>query len=678
MTNVAHRAIALLAIVTTSAYAQINPIDACAAHIAAAEKSLRLGQAREIRRWLDGAPPPMRAWEWHYLDRASDTSTDVIERPHAPSRITISPDRKLLATVEGNAVHILSTSTFAEQTVIDGHTDAVYRAEFSPDSSRLVTVSRDVTSRVWDLANGDEIARIDLDNEAFAAAAFSPDAAAVATCAWHWTDDRKVRGVVWIWDAATGDIRAKTELGIKPLSSIRFTPDAERIVVGSWDGLVHVIDPEGLELHTFTIPEEGRYRAVNDVAVSADAAFVAVASKDTSVRIFSLETYDAVATLRAHTDDVESVTFSPDGRTLLSTSEDATIRTWEVDTWEPMDTMRGHVDTVRGAVWTSPNTIFSCSLDSTLRSWECPARDPSITRFTTGEDGTYTSTFTPDADLVAVACYDGYVLLIDTHTREERTRWAAHPGSTVNTLAMSADATRLLTCSWDKTAALWDLSNQQRLQLFDAGAGVYGCDISPDASLVALGVGAKAQIWNAATGERLHEIGVDKATIREIRFSPDSTLVGAALEDGSIRVWNARTAEPVATLTGHTSGASTLDFTPDSRNVISGAEDRTVRAWDLGSGKSLWTTEGVSTYVARVRVSPDASRIAVGGTDLTILDAATGRMVLKREPHIDTIWHLDWSADAHRLATCCTNGAIAILDASSPAPAGEVSPSPRR
>ncbi len=37
-------------------------------------------------------------------------------------------------------------------TVLEGHTDWVLSAAFSPDGRRVVTASRDNTARVWDLS----------------------------------------------------------------------------------------------------------------------------------------------------------------------------------------------------------------------------------------------------------------------------------------------------------------------------------------------------------------------------------------------------------------------------------------------------------------------------------------------------------------------------------------------
>jgi hypothetical protein len=59
------------------------------AHMAAAEKALRLNEAREQRRWLDGAPEAMRGWEWDYLNGVADTSLRTVVAPDTHIRIAI-------------------------------------------------------------------------------------------------------------------------------------------------------------------------------------------------------------------------------------------------------------------------------------------------------------------------------------------------------------------------------------------------------------------------------------------------------------------------------------------------------------------------------------------------------------------------------------------------------------
>ena len=119
----------------------------------------------------------------------------------------------------------------------------------------------------------------------------------------------------------------------------------------------------------------------------------------------------------------------------------------------------------------------------------------------------------------------------------------------------------------------------------------------------------------------------------------------------------------VATLAGHEGAVSSIDFMPDGHRLVSAGADRSVRAWNIDEGTQLWLCDRPLVRVNRVRCSPVSARIAAAGDGVAIIDAATGRTLLQREPHPDTTWSIDWSRDGQRLSACCLNGTIAILDA---------------
>jgi WD40 repeat protein len=72
----------------------------------------------------------------------------------------------------------------------------VISAVFSPDGSRIVTVSGDTTAGIWDAATAKEIAVPRGLGSRVQSAAFSPDGSRIVTT----SDDETAR----IWDAATG------------------------------------------------------------------------------------------------------------------------------------------------------------------------------------------------------------------------------------------------------------------------------------------------------------------------------------------------------------------------------------------------------------------------------------------------------------------------------------------
>jgi len=99
--------------------------------------------------------------------------------------------------------------------VLRGHTRPVYLVRFSRDGSRLVTASRDLTGRVWDVLTGECIAAIAGDGEGFILSAdFSPDGRRLATAG---SDGR-----VAVWDAATGSRLAWLSADLRPMHLVEY------------------------------------------------------------------------------------------------------------------------------------------------------------------------------------------------------------------------------------------------------------------------------------------------------------------------------------------------------------------------------------------------------------------------------------------------------------------------
>ena len=66
------------------------------------------------------------------------------------------------------------------------------------------------------------------------------------------------------------------------------------------------------------------------VAFSKEGKTFASASQDKTIKLWNPETSKELATLKGHTDSVQSVAFSPDGKTLASASIDRTVKLWDV------------------------------------------------------------------------------------------------------------------------------------------------------------------------------------------------------------------------------------------------------------------------------------------------------------------------------------------------------------
>jgi WD40 repeat protein len=101
--------------------------------------------------------------------------------------------------------------------VFPGHTDAVFAAAFHPDGTRLATAGRDGAIWLWDVARGEEVARLPGHTSYVYSLAFSPDGATLASGSGDFT--------VHLWDTAPLKVRYQARRQAE-----RLRPDAERLV----------------------------------------------------------------------------------------------------------------------------------------------------------------------------------------------------------------------------------------------------------------------------------------------------------------------------------------------------------------------------------------------------------------------------------------------------------------
>ena len=139
------------------------------------------------------------------------------------------------------------------------------RVAFSPDGTRVVTVSDDKTARVWDAATG-KLLTSPLEHQDWVrSAAFSPDGTRVVTA----SDD----GTARVWDAATGKPLTGPLEHQDRVKSAAFSPDGTRVVTASEELTARVWDvrlDEGTLEQWSTIAERSPF-VLNGIALTRRA-----------------------------------------------------------------------------------------------------------------------------------------------------------------------------------------------------------------------------------------------------------------------------------------------------------------------------------------------------------------------------------------------------------------------
>ena len=177
-------------------------------------------------------------------------------------------------------------------------------------------------------------------------------------------------------------------------------------------------------------------------------------------------------------------------------------------------------------------------------------------------------------------------------------------------------------------------------------------DVNAEGTLLALtGTGNSALVVSASTGVTVHTLRGHRDFVRDIRFSPDGSLVGSVSNDGQLIVWDTATGRPLERWV--TASPWGVGFSPDGDLVYGGGSDSMLRTWDLSAADTYlqqMTQVGDADQFAHADFSPDGSQVAYSWLDgdtgwVRFVDTVTGessppaRVPVSGGPWAGGTWH---------------------------------------
>ena len=153
--------------------------------------------------------------------------------------------------------------------------------------------------------------------------------------------------------------------------------------------------------------------------------------------------------------------------------------------------------------------------------------------------------------------------------------------SAVHSAAFSADGTRIVTASYDKTARVWDAATGKETARLEGHTGrVTSAAFSADGTrIVTASYDKTARVWDAATGKDTARLEGHTGTVTSAAFSADGTRIVTASYDNTARVWDAAPGKETARLEGHTSLVFSAAFSADGTRIVTASDDKTARVW---------------------------------------------------------------------------------------------------
>lgn len=361
--------------------------------------------------------------------------------------------------------------------------------------------------------------------------------------------------------------------------------------------------------------EFGEWPALRDEAMGShlvythDGKTLVAATDRGNLNLYATSTWTHSHTLLAHSESLTSLILSPDGSRLATSAYDSKIVVWNMDTREKMFEKKD-IETYAVTLAFSPNRdqpprlLASSGLDKILRLW-------------------------------------------DVETREELFQMTGHEAPITYVQFSPNQGKTLISCSYDKTARLWDPTSGDCLRVLEGHTDFVNLAvfILEGEQVITGGQDGAVKVFDVSTGECLPELegGNMESPVTTLAVSPNGMHIAAASQEGPVRIWDVLTKAAGPVLRGQgESSVSNFSFSPDSLQIATSTE-RTVQLWDVQSGTPGLSLMGTAHHVA---YSPDGRQIAhigAGGVSLRAIDergSSQQRVLASHDSEVDQLAYL--------------------------------------
>ena len=593
------------------------------ASLSAASAMLDRGDASAAHDMLLQAPPALRGWEWHALERAIDQT--VWEVAYAVGQqvycVDWSLDSTRIAVAASGSISVL---------------DAERRRELwrTPEPNLLPAW------RVIMMANGDTIAlyhdgtlrRFNASGSVVAQGLIKASSDLASNAARTRLFAEELGGAQEI-DPSTleriGGFAAQPPL-TGAVGAVAVTADARHFLVGTMDGEVTALRRYyGARLWSFTAERRNSGQTgdqIRAVAISPDDR-VAVAVCLAGVFAFELASGERLWHLPGVESNYRGVKFSSDGREVIASAWAESVDRLDATTGAHLATIAGAYSQVWHSApspdgkWIASGTfsahvkVFDSHASSRAEEFACDGS--AILTVSQHKDRIYATT--ANGGLFALSTERGstpVLLASSLHANavyalpsgelavahDGGVAWLSSDGSILRSVETASPATRVGSLDRGATTTV-RLEDEQMLALSTAdGSVVWSTHHFKRGSTVALETARRNEVVlprgvTGLSGLLDTSSMEERALVREIEYascgalSPDRKLVaiGSVARASELAIVDARTYQLVAQLPNHRRPVHAIAWSPDNLRVASASTDGTVRVWDVANKQEVLT-----------------------------------------------------------------------------------------
>jgi WD40 repeat protein len=650
-----------------------------------------------IPKWLHQMPTTGRHWDPLLQSFASLTGYDV----------AFSPDGKMVAST-GGTIWDTSTGTLVKQLESSHGSTSV---EFSEDGKGLISVTLKGKVMKWDVATGllilemstgqpgtsiavfsqnrnmvaiaggfagTIITFVDIVGERYVkrksahsrnvvALAISPDGACLASAS---LDDKEV----YLWDTTTAKVRRTLQGHCDGVSTVAFSPNGRVLASADMNNNIYLWHAgTGAALATI-----GYSTIIECLAFSPDSSLLASTGRDGSLCLWEAATgaflwkidgdfraplfspngdfLTSITGTKGHTSTftdgirlwetesgrlakvvtdfgyiVNKALFSPDG-TILASASRTEIQLWDLTNDAKTTSCSGHARSVNSvALTSSAERAVSFAEHDSVMLWDVMNADL-LSTISVADHSHSIMVLSPDGTLIAISRSGTNVEILDSRTGKLLRTLTGHI-DVIHTMVFTPDSRFLA------SASLKVVHSPEHHRVWTTKGG-YEQDNpdSPDASI---------RLWNAKTGELLHEFHGPPVYMNCLSFSIDGTFLAAG-QDGNVHIWNARTGDFFKALEGHPDEVVGVAFSSDGKTVASACRDGKLRLWDVDTSEMTRVLQYTET-IHLPRFSPNGKLLAtVSFYDVQLWNPTTGELLAHFRANVNS---MTFSKDSEYLNT---------------------------
>jgi WD40 repeat protein len=247
--------------------------------------------------------------------------------------------------------------------------------------------------------------------------------------------------------------------------------------------------------------------------------------------IFDWSQSREVFTLSGHKSEITYASYSSDGNRIITLSKDSTARIWDVESGKILVVLKGHKGPVRAAVFEGQVRIKTYGDDGTIKTWDMETGiEVGSKNIKSMAEIISCADFCPDGSLLALGL-KGQAEIYDVNKGVFISVLSpfGHPGLRVNLIDInfSVDGERIVTASYSHEVGVWQPRKGERiLNLHEHGAGCLTAKFNKSLTKIASGSRDHSIIiWDARLGIIIKKLDVGWE-VRSAVFSPNgSTLL---------------------------------------------------------------------------------------------------------------------------------------------------------